>query len=138
MTYEVFKDNANILGAFSFYDSQGTLLFVTADFDDPEWSLPRARGIYTSRCELPGNLFSEGLIRVVAEVSTRHPVYQIHFLVYDSVGFQVADSGGPGSVRGSWGRPIPGALRPLCSWQTEPGHGITRSNVLLIPTGSVR
>jgi hypothetical protein len=68
---------------------------------------------------VPGNLFAEGDVRVVAEVSTRHPVYQIHFLVFDSVAFQVVDTGEPGSVRAGWGRPIPGALRPLCGWRTR-------------------
>jgi lipopolysaccharide transport system ATP-binding protein len=118
MTYEVFKQNANLLSAFSFFDSQGVHLFVSGDLNDQQWSRPRSRGIYSSVCRVPGNLFSEGIVRVVAEVSTRQPVYQIHFLVYDSVAFQVVDCGEPGSVRGSWGRPIPGVMRPLCEWQT--------------------
>ena len=118
MTYETIRENANLLSAFSFFDAQGVHLFVSADLHDARWSQPRPRGIYTSRCRIPGNLLSEGTIRVVAEVSTRHPVYQIHFLEYDSVAFQVVDTGEPGSVRGNWGRPIPGVMRPLCGWET--------------------
>jgi hypothetical protein len=68
---------------------------------------------------VPGNLFSEGAIRVYVEVSTRHPVYQIHVNVHDCVGFQVVDTGAAGNVRAGWGRPIPGALRPMCEWQTS-------------------
>lgn len=118
MTYEVIKDRANLLSAFSFFDSEGTHLFVTADLNDMQWSLPRPEGIYTSTCRVPGNVFSEGIVRVVAEVATRHPVYRIHFVEFDSVGFQVVDTGQPGSVRGSWGRPIPGVMRLMCDWQT--------------------
>ncbi|HKB08497.1 MAG TPA: hypothetical protein VKF61_09485, partial [Candidatus Polarisedimenticolia bacterium] len=70
------------------------------------------------RCVVPGNLFAEGQVRVVAEVSTGDPLYQIHFLEYDSVAFQVVDSGEPGSVRSGWGRPIPGVVRPHLEWTT--------------------
>jgi lipopolysaccharide transport system ATP-binding protein len=121
MTYEALKEGANLLSAFSFFDSQGTHLFVTGDLNDPQWSRPRPRGIYTSRCRVPGNVFAEGIVRVVAEVSTRYPAYAIHFLEFDSLGFQVVDKGQPGSVRGDWGRPIPGVMRLMCEWLTEEG-----------------
>jgi lipopolysaccharide transport system ATP-binding protein len=118
MTYENYKDNANLVSALAFFDSNGVHLFAAADLNDPEWSQPRARGLYNSICHVPGNLFAEGIVRVAAEVSTHHPVYQIHFLAFDSVGFQVVDVGQPGSVRGGWGRPIPGVMRPMCEWST--------------------
>jgi lipopolysaccharide transport system ATP-binding protein len=127
MTYETVRENATLLSAFSLFDAQGIHLFTTGDLNNPRWSQPRPRGIYTSRCRIPGNLFSEGMIRVVAEVATRHPVYQIHFLEHDSVAFQVVDSGGPGSVRGDWGRPILGVMRPLCGWETEIEHESSKS-----------
>ena len=111
-------DGAQLISSFAFFDSQGIHLFATADFSDSEWAGPRPAGIYQSVCQVPGNLFSEGIVRVVAEVSTRHPVYQIHFLVYDSVGFQVVDTSAAGSVRAGWGRPIPGVMRPMCEWST--------------------
>ncbi len=118
MGYEVLKHDAKLLSALSFFDSQGVHLFVSGDLNDPQWSQPRPRGMYSSVCSIPGNLFSEGVVRVAAEVATREPVYQIHLLVYDSVAFQVVDVGESGSVRGRWGRPIPGAMRPLCHWRT--------------------
>jgi lipopolysaccharide transport system ATP-binding protein len=119
MIYETLEDNVTLLSAFSFFDANGTHLFGTADFHDPQYSRPRKSGIYISSCRVPGNLFSEGVVRVVPEVSTRQPFYQIHFLVFDSVAFQVVDEGLPGSVRGTWGRPIPGVMRPACEWQTS-------------------
>jgi lipopolysaccharide transport system ATP-binding protein len=118
MNYEVLVDGAKLLSAFSFFDSAGIHLFVSADLNDQTWSEPRSRGVYKSVCTVPGNLFAEGAVRVVAEVATRHPVYQIHFLVFDSVAFQVVDSGQPGSVRAGWGRPFPGVMRPMCVWRT--------------------
>jgi lipopolysaccharide transport system ATP-binding protein len=119
MVYEVLVDQRQLLASFAFFDMQGIHLFAAADFPEGEWSGPRARGRYRSVCTVPGNLWAEGVVRVVAEVSTRHPVYQIHFLVFDSVAFQVVDTGEPGSVRAGWGRPIPGVMRPACEWRTS-------------------
>jgi lipopolysaccharide transport system ATP-binding protein len=120
MTYENRKEDAQLLACFGFFDSQGVLLFGTSDFSAHEWAGPRPPGVYQSMCRVPGNLFAEGVVRVYAEVSTRHPVYQIHVQLYDCVGFQVVDTGEPGSVRAGWGRPIPGVLRPMCEWSTCP------------------
>jgi lipopolysaccharide transport system ATP-binding protein len=119
MTFRNLLDGARLLAGFSFFDSQNTPLFVTADFGEHEWSVPRMRGTYRAKCSVPGNIFAEGIVRIVAEISTRHPVYQIHFLAFDSVAFQVVDTGATGSVRAGWGRPLPGVMRPLCQWRTE-------------------
>lgn len=130
MVYENLQDGARLLAAFSFFDSQGVHLFVSADLAETEWAAPRPRGIFRSVCAVPGNLFAEGDVRVVAEISTRHPVYQIHLLVYDSVAFQVVDTGEPGSVRAGWGRPIPGVLRPQCNWRTRAESTTTTASIL--------
>jgi lipopolysaccharide transport system ATP-binding protein len=123
MTYSNEADAAQLIASFAFFDSYGVHLFATADFGDQQSARPRPPGIYRSACRVPGNLFAEGIVRVTAEVSTRHPVYQIHFLVHDSVGFQVVDTAEPGSVRSGWGRAIPGVMRPMCEWSTWPDEG---------------
>jgi len=123
MTYDVLKDGVNLLNSFSFFDAQGTFLFTTGDFSDSDWASPRGAGLYTATCKVPGNVFSETVIRVVAEVATRHPVYHLHVLEYDSVGFQVVDQGLPGSVRGPWGAALGGVMRIMCDWATVPGPG---------------
>ena len=120
MEYWNLKPDAQLLCGFSFFNDQGVILFVSADFQDPEWgNKSKPIGIYKSRCVVPGNLLAEGQVKVVAEVSTRHPVYEIHVLEYDSVCFQVVDTGEPGSVRAEWGRNIPGVMRPRLEWKTE-------------------
>jgi len=119
MEYWNLKPEADLISGFSFFNEQEIHLFVSADFSDPEWNMkPRPVGLFKSRCVIPGNLLSEGQIRVVAEVSTRYPAYKIHFLEYDSVAFQVVDTGEAGSVRADWGRNIPGVVRPHLSWKT--------------------
>ncbi|MBE9199400.1 MULTISPECIES: ABC transporter ATP-binding protein [unclassified Nodularia (in: cyanobacteria)] len=120
MEYWNLKSDAQLLCGFSFFNDQGVMLFVSADFQDPEWgNKSKPIGIYKSHCVVPGNLLAEGQVKVVAEVSTRHPVYEIHVLEYDSVCFQVVDTGEAGSVRAEWGRNIPGVVRPQLEWKTE-------------------
>ena len=120
MEYLNLKAGAVLVSGFSFLNDQGVHLFVSCDwFGEPRNEAPKPPGVYRSRCVVPGNLFAEGQVRIVAEVSTGHPVYQIHFLEYDSAAFQVIDSGEPGSVRGRWGRPIPGVVRPALEWETS-------------------
>ncbi len=114
------KTNADLTAVLSFFNDQGTILFVSADWMEPEWGgRQRPAGLYRARCVVPGNLFTEGRVTVVAEVSTRYPTYEIHFLERDSVGFQVIDDGEPGSVRAGWGRNIPGVVRPMLQWENE-------------------
>jgi lipopolysaccharide transport system ATP-binding protein len=120
MEYWNLKPDAQLLTAFSFYNDQAVLLFVSPDFHERRWATkPRPVGVYRSRCLVPGNFFAEGQIRIVAELATRHPFYQIHFLEYDSVAFQIVETNEPGSVRAGWGRPIPGVVRPMLNWETE-------------------
>lgn len=112
------QDDVALMPAFAFYNDEGVLLFVAADFADCT-ALGTQRGLYHARCIVPGNLFAEGQVRVMAEVSTRRPVYHVHAMVHDSVAFQVVDRGESGSVRAGWGRPIPGVLRPQLAWSAE-------------------
>ena len=118
MEFWNFREGANLSSGFSFINSQGVILFVAGDFFDRRWGQkPRPRGLHRARCVVPGGLFSEGLVSVVAEVSTRTPVYHIHFLQFESVVFQVVDTEQPGSLRKVWARDIPGVLRPMQVWQ---------------------
>jgi lipopolysaccharide transport system ATP-binding protein len=118
MEFFNFKPGADLLSAFSFFNDDGVLLFVSADIHEPQWgSRSRPAGVFRSRCTVPGNLLAEGQVRVCVEVSTRHPVYEIHFLEYDCVSFQVVDKGLPGSVRANWGRNLPGVMRPFLPWE---------------------
>lgn len=120
MEYWNYKKNTCLAAAFSFVNEQGIILFVSADWmDSAIRQKPKPAGIYCARCVVPGNIFAEGLITVVAEVSTIKPAYQIHFLQWQSVGFQVVDKNEKGSVRSGWGRNIPGVVRPMLHWKNE-------------------
>jgi len=119
MEYWNFKEGAVLMSALTFFNDQGVHLFVSSDwFSGQKNDAPKPRGLFRSRCTVPGNLLAEGMVRVAAEVSTGHPVLQIHALEHDCAAFQVVDTGGPGSVRAGWARPIPGAVRRDLRWET--------------------
>jgi lipopolysaccharide transport system ATP-binding protein len=114
------REGARLLCCFSLFNDQGQHLLTCADFaEETGGHAPRRAGVHRARCTVPGNLFAEGVVRVAAEVSTREPVYQIHFLEHDAVAFQVIDTGEPGSVRAGWGRPLYGLLRPAIPFNNE-------------------
>jgi lipopolysaccharide transport system ATP-binding protein len=118
MEYWNLKPDARLMVAANFFNSEGVLLFLSADFQEAEWRAPRPVGVYLSRCVVPGNFFSEGIIRVLAEVCTREPFWQSHVREEDIVSFNVVDNGEPGSVRSGWGRPMSGVVRPMLDWKT--------------------
>jgi len=120
MEFYNFRENVDLLSAFTFLNDQGVILFVSADFDEQQWgSKPRPVGLFRAECTVPGNFFAEGQVSVIAEVSTRHPFYEIHILERDAASFQVVDKGELGSVRANWGRNLPGVVRPLLHWENE-------------------
>lgn len=112
------KPQADLLCAMSLFNDQGVMLFGAGDLDNQNSKY--SAGTYTARFTIPGNLLAECVVRICAEVSTKAPVYQIHFLEHDAAAFQVIDTGEPGSVRSGWGRPIPGVVRPKIEWVIEP------------------
>jgi len=80
---------------------------------------PRPRGgRYVSTAWIPGNLLSEGTMIVGSAVTTPDPDV-IHFYERDVIAFQVIDSQDDNSVRGEYGGPIPGVVRPMLQWDTR-------------------
>jgi lipopolysaccharide transport system ATP-binding protein len=67
---------------------------------------------------VPGNLLSDGVIRLNASLVTADPFRQ-HIKVEDVVGFVIHENGDGPSARGDFTGQWPGALRPLLQWQTD-------------------
>lgn len=132
MEYWCLGDEGHLMPALSFFDDQGQCLFVSADFPAATRPATHRKGLYVTRCTIPGNLLSEGSIIVTAEVSSSFPTYEIHALERDVVSFQVVDSGERGSVRGGWGRPLGGAIRPQLAWSEEFRCGLADGDVAAV------
>jgi lipopolysaccharide transport system ATP-binding protein len=98
------------------FDDQGTCVFVTADFNSPEWGKsPRPRGLVRSTCTIPGNFLAEGYFRVLAAVSS-FPRTTVHAIEQDAVAFAVVDRSEGDGVRGPYAGPYPGVVRPMLRW----------------------
>jgi lipopolysaccharide transport system ATP-binding protein len=119
MDFEVLTDRYALHPNLHFFNEEGSCVFITSDGYMPEYRRPRAPGIYRSTVTIPGNLMSEGMFSVDAAMSTTDPVI-VHFLERGLFSFRVHDAGEGDSVRGEFGGPIPGAVRPMLPWKTEP------------------
>jgi lipopolysaccharide transport system ATP-binding protein len=107
------------------FDDRGTCIFATNDFVSPRWkSSPRPAGLVRSTCRIPGNLLAEGLITVLAAVSTYDRV-TVHAIERDAVAFTVVDRSVGDGVRGPYAGKWPGVVRPMLEWTlAEPGNEI--------------
>jgi lipopolysaccharide transport system ATP-binding protein len=104
---------------FYLYDATGTLLFIVGDWQAEEWQgKPRPRGMYRTRCEIPGDFLNEGQIRVLAAIVTNP--HTVHVLENDALAIQIIDNPDGGGARGNYTRDwAGGAVRPLLKWTTE-------------------
>jgi lipopolysaccharide transport system ATP-binding protein len=101
------------------FNGEGTCLFVTNDFNTDAWKAgPRERGLVRSTCTIPGNFLAEGLVTVLAAVSSYRHV-TVHALERDAVAFTVVDGSEGDGMRGPYGGTMPGLLRPRLDWNLD-------------------
>lgn len=117
MEYDVLQGGAVLMPHFRLFQEE-TIVFTSID-QDPEWrKRPRPPGRYISTMEIPGNLLSEGMLFVEANMITMEPV-RLQFKERDVVAFTVIDTLDGDSARGDWNGSLRGAVRPLLPWQTQ-------------------
>jgi lipopolysaccharide transport system ATP-binding protein len=117
--FEVLEGGHILFPAFGFYNEEGACVFLTHD-NSPAWKhKERPVGHYVSAVTIPGNFLAEGSIVVGVAVSEHVPSDVIHVHYGDAVAFQVIDSMEGDSVRGDYGGPYPGIVRPLLQWDTQ-------------------
>ena len=71
-----------------------------------------------STVTIPGNFLTEGLVSVLAAVSSYRPL-AVHAQERDAVAFTVVDRSEGDGVRGPYGGLFPGVLRPMLDWRLE-------------------
>jgi len=103
-----------------FINQQGTTLFATNDWNDPQWKdKPREIGLVRSRCTIPGNFLAEGTHSILAAIGTYNPNF-IHAMVRDVISFVVVDNSEGEGVRGNYsGGNWPGVIRPRLEWKVN-------------------
>jgi lipopolysaccharide transport system ATP-binding protein len=118
MEYEVLKPGYIILPNMYLSNEEGVCIFGAQDLD-PEWrGRRRPAGRYVSTAWIPGNLFSEGMVFVDANMNTLEP-FIFQYQSRSAVAFLVTDSLQGDSARGDWTGHMPGVVRPMLRWTTE-------------------
>jgi homopolymeric O-antigen transport system ATP-binding protein len=119
MDYEVRSAGSVLVANLHFYNDSGTCLFVSQELV-PEWrGKPRPVGRYRAVAHIPGNFLAEGGVVVTAAISTTDPV-TVHVNEPDAVAFQIVDKGTGDTARGDYVGNLPGVIRPMLSWTTQP------------------
>ncbi len=118
MEYEVIEEGHVLVPNYYFANEEGLCLFATANHD-PVWrKRARPTGRHTSTVWIPGNFLSEGAVLVGPALSTMAPV-KVHFFEPAAIAFHVIDSLDGDSMRGDYGGPMPGVVRPNLTWTTQ-------------------
>ena len=100
---------------FHLHNRLGVLIMYAATFREPNWhDRPLQRGLYRSKCYIPGDLLNDGNYSVQLSISRssgtsiyKHP---------DLLEFEVLDSA---ELRGGFHAKWPGAVRLDVPWETE-------------------
>ncbi len=102
------------------FDENGTCLFNTGDYVNPDWRhQSRAfTGRVRSTCTIPGNFLTEGQFSVLVALTTQVPA---EFIANEpgAVSFLVVDNSQGDGARGEYAGPFPGVVRPLLDWQVQ-------------------
>jgi lipopolysaccharide transport system ATP-binding protein len=126
MEYDVFEEGRLLVPNFHFYNGENVCIFITSDQDKAWKNKLRPAGSYKSTVHIPGNFLAEGTFTVLVALSEMSPVV-VHFALSEVVAFQVIDSLDGDSMRGNYGGPIPGIIRPALDWTTDYQQGKVQS-----------
>lgn len=119
MEYEVLRGGEVFTHSFNFFNEEGLNIFNTHDTVSPIRTMPRAPGLYSTTMWIPANLLAEGIVIVGVAIIKIEP-FTIHYHEQDAVSFTVTDPIRGDSARGTYTLGFPGAVRPLCQWETRP------------------
>jgi lipopolysaccharide transport system ATP-binding protein len=100
---------------FQLLNEQGIVAFASNPTDQTGWhGHPSPRGLFRSRCYIPGDLLKAGQYRVLLSV-----IKDDSYVIYkheDALVFEVQDSA---ELRRGWYGEMVGIVRPLLRWTTE-------------------
>ncbi len=115
--YLQLDDRKRLVISLHFVHENGTLLFVSNDWDDKRWwTSPRKKGCVKSICSLPANFFSASRISVLVGLCSYNPD-TVHGIEREAVSFQIVEDLKNQSPRAEYGGNWPGVLRPNLDWR---------------------
>jgi len=117
MEYEVVEAGLVFTHSYNFHNEEGINIFNTHDTVSGLRLTPRRKGLYKSTMWIQPNLLAEGITLVGVAAISIEP-FTILFHEQGAVSFTVIDSMTGKSARGEYTLGFPGAVRPLCEWDT--------------------
>jgi lipopolysaccharide transport system ATP-binding protein len=118
MEYWVRRGGRMLLPHFHLFNDEGIKLFISLDLDENWRGKERPSGRYRSTAWIPGNLLTEGMFYVHANLLALRPE-EPEFSAPDAVSFIVVDRMEGTSARGDWRKRLPGVIRPMLKWETD-------------------
>jgi lipopolysaccharide transport system ATP-binding protein len=119
LDYEVLTDRYALHPNVHVFNEESACVFVSSDAFVRELQSPKPPGLYRSTVTVPGNFMSEGMFSIDVAISTFDPVL-IHVFERGLFSFSIHDSAEGDSARGTYAGSMPGIVRPMLPWKTEP------------------
>jgi lipopolysaccharide transport system ATP-binding protein len=117
MEYEVLQEGLQFTHSYNSHNEEGINIFNTHDTVSDFRKDPRQKGVYKTTMWIQPNLLAEGLV-IVSVAAIKIDPFTILFHEQNVVSFIVLDHMRGDSARGEYMLGFPGAVRPLCQWQT--------------------
>jgi len=119
MDFWCLRSGIRLNPVFHLYTAHGVGVFNTTNLHEKNWGTKHyERGLYRSRCIIPGQLLNAGQYRVSAIIV--RDVNIVEAREEEIITFQAHDDGtGRGDYSGGW----MGVIRPVLNWQVEPIEG---------------
>jgi lipopolysaccharide transport system ATP-binding protein len=115
--FENLTDSALLGTTVMIHNEEGECVLSSLSNNDPVWhGKMRPRGIYRSRCEMPANLFPDGLLFVSVWIWGDN--YKWGFQESEVVVVQIHETAG--SARGDFLKRMAGVVRPVLPWSSQP------------------
>ena len=117
--YEIKKPGSKLAISLSFYDAQGTLLFVTMDSSNTAWQeKQREKGWYKSICTVPKDFLNNGEITVSFSIIEEgiKTIIRAENVISFSITDDMVGSGARGNFTHVWPRT---AIRPTLKWEID-------------------
>jgi lipopolysaccharide transport system ATP-binding protein len=117
--YEVLEDGHCPIPNVHFFTSDGQVVFVSHDSDADWHTRPKAKGIYNSKCVVPGNYLNTVDYDIGVAITSYHP-FIVHCFERESLKIHLDEGDAASVYRAGYAGTVPGTVRPCLSWNTMP------------------
>ncbi|MBL0738876.1 ATP-binding cassette domain-containing protein [Flavobacterium sp. GN10] len=115
-TYEILEEGNTFTHGFNLFNNENIHILSSHDKKSLTLEQAPAKGIYSKKIIIPGNLLAEGTYSCSFAIMRYNP-FVVEFHEMDIVGFNVIDEFGGDTARGNYNGNFPGIVRPILNWK---------------------